>query len=75
MLTFVRLLAFAELIGGMLWLWPAVFPHRVTPQDYADSFPRVPVEPVPVSPLPGVALIGIGSITLSNAAARSHGAP
>lgn len=73
MLKFVRALAFAELLAGLIWLWPAVFPKRITPADYVASFPRVPAEPVPVSPFPGLALIGTGTIALLSTS--RHGAP
>lgn len=65
MLNFVRVVAFAQLVGGCLWLWAALFPKRLTPMDYARAIPNLPDEPVTVPPLPGAAMIGSGTISLA----------
>ena len=71
MLKFVRILAFAELIGGALWLWPAVFVRSLTPQEIAVMAPA----PQPTSPWPGLALVSIGTLSLAITARNPRSGP
>lgn len=68
MLNFVRVLAFAELVAGVIWLWPAVFPHEPSVDELGAQFRRgdytVP-DDAPVSPLPGLALLCSGTVSLA----------
>lgn len=68
MLNFVRLLAFAELIGGVLWLWQAIFPHQPTAVELGEQVSRgdytIP-NSNPVSPYCGLSLICAGTISLA----------
>lgn len=68
MLKFVRVLAFAELIAGCVWLWPALFPKQLDMEEvvrqFGAGYNRL-VDPPTTLPYSGIALIGIGSVTLA----------
>lgn len=85
MLRFVRVLAFAELVAGCAWLWPALFPQELdmaeTVRQFAEGYRELQEPPI-VSPLMGLSLIGMGTLSLAitcrstpAAAGRAHPTP
>lgn len=77
MVTFVRLLACAELVGGVVLLWLALVPYEPTVDELAAQVARgdftVPNSD-PISPAYGLALFCAGTISLA-ATTRTTSAP